>query len=73
MLPIQFGHLDAVGAGVGPVQVLAQPVHCHPLGIVQTKLHHVFQSTAVHEGPADGLQEENRDREEVRGPVLEEI
>lgn len=63
MLPIQFGHLDAVGARIGPVQVLPQPVHRHPLWIVQAKLHHMLQSAAIHEGPTDGLQRE----EEVKG------
>lgn len=66
MLPIQFGHLDAVGASISPVQVLPQPVHCHPLRIVQTKLHHVLQSAAVHEGPADGLQ----GKEGIKGQLV---
>lgn len=60
MLPIQFSHLDAVGSGVSPVQVLPQPVHCHALRIVQAELHHMFQGAAVHEGPTDGLHSQNQ-------------
>lgn len=69
VLPVQLGHLDTVGAGVGPVQVLPQPVHRHPLRVVQTELHHVLQSAAVHEGPTDGLQgrtDETRNRSKVK-------
>lgn len=56
VLPVQLGHLDPVGASVSPVQVLAQPVHGHALGVIQAKLHHVLQRAAVHERSADGLQ-----------------
>ncbi len=37
---VEAGHLDAVAAHVGPVDVVRHPVHRHALRVLESKLHH---------------------------------
>ena len=66
---VEFGHLDAPDAGIGPVDRVVDPVDGHSARTFQSAPGHIAHDRAVHVGAFDGVQRHVRPDDDALGVV----